>query len=464
MKTLHLLFFLAAANFGLAQWTAFGPAGASNNTIVDFEYYNNDLYATGLFTQINGVTAKTVAKWTGTTWVQSGNFTDWGHSIRTIDTVLFLAKYRATNDSNYVWYFNGTSWNTLGRAFRLVGVSGLKPDIYDIIKFNNQIYACGEFNRCGTDTVNGIARWNGTKWVRCGLGFQQSILPNPPNIYPHQMHVFNNKLYVAGNFQKAGGITCNGIAEWDGVAWSALGTGFNKTVYSVTSFQGDLYAGGEFTAAGTNSVGAIAKWNGTQWVQPGFKLFTVFPPSGNFCFVHTMETIQNKFYITGGFNRLATAITSTVGNVIAFDGVNLFDLNKGTTNDVEAVIQYQSGPPNSILFGGIFKAVGNPTLSCENLALFNTLAMSSNDLLPESEYALFPNPFSEQITITGFSEIISVSIIGLNGEQIMEQFFKPSQGTDTKTVSLNMAHIEQGVYIVKIINGKGVFYKRIIKV
>lgn len=41
-------------------------------------------------------------------------------------------------------------------------------------------------------------------------------------------------LYVAGEFAEAGGVTVNNIAKWDGVSYSALGSGLTSTSGSAT--------------------------------------------------------------------------------------------------------------------------------------------------------------------------------------------------------------------------------------
>lgn len=68
-------------------------------------------------------------------------------------------------------------------------------------------------------------------------------------------------------------MTVNYIAKWDGSSWSALGTGLNGYVYSLThDSSGNLYAGGRFTSAGGIAVNGLAKWDGSSWsdVGPGF--------------------------------------------------------------------------------------------------------------------------------------------------------------------------------------------------
>ena len=62
-----------------------------------------------------------------------------------------------------------------------------------------------------------------------------------------------NELFVGGNFSTVGGTPANCVAQWDGSAWSALGSGTradNPVVYALAVSGADLYAGGAFTIAG----------------------------------------------------------------------------------------------------------------------------------------------------------------------------------------------------------------------
>ena len=51
-------------------------------------------------------------------------------------------------------------------------------------------------------------------------------------------------LVVGGDFTLIGAVVANRIAKWNGSAWSALGSGMNQVVHSLTVSGSDLYAGG----------------------------------------------------------------------------------------------------------------------------------------------------------------------------------------------------------------------------
>jgi hypothetical protein len=83
------------------------------------------------------------------------------------------------------------------------------------------------------------------------------------------MIVYNGELYVAGEFDSAGGIPVNNIARWNGSVWDSVGSGlsglFNERT-SMAVYNGNLYVGGGFTQSGSISLpGGFAMYDGTSW-------------------------------------------------------------------------------------------------------------------------------------------------------------------------------------------------------
>jgi hypothetical protein len=97
-----------------------------------------------------------------------------------------------------------------------------------------------------------IAKWDGVNWSAVGTGMDTSVFA---------LGVYNGELYAGGLFTQAGGVTAKHIAKWDGTNWSAVGTGTDTTVRAFCVYNGDLYVGGDFITAGGVTVNHIAKWN-----------------------------------------------------------------------------------------------------------------------------------------------------------------------------------------------------------
>src|SRR5262245_36706882 len=85
-------------------------------------------------------------------------------------------------------------------------------------------------------------------------------------------------LHVGGSFGRAGSVSGNGIAKWDGARWSQFGSGFdspdgfNPTVEATVMFDDGtgprLYAGGYLGGPESNP-SYLAVWNGTYWKDLG---------------------------------------------------------------------------------------------------------------------------------------------------------------------------------------------------
>jgi len=76
-------------------------------------------------------------------------------------------------------------------------------------------------------------------------------------------------LFAGGLFSSAGGMSANRIARWNGTAWSALGTGTDSPVLSLSVLpSGEVVAGGQFITAGGSISAYFARWTGTNtpWI------------------------------------------------------------------------------------------------------------------------------------------------------------------------------------------------------
>ena len=132
------------------------------------------------------------------------------------------------------------------------------------------------FTKAGGITVNYIAKWDGAAWSALGTGAANPLTTPTVNA----LAVSGSNLYAGGFFATLDGVTVNGIAKWDGTSWSALGSGIggvvgfccNDHVSALATTGNDLYAGGQFSKIGDVSANGIAKWDGTNWsaLGPGF--------------------------------------------------------------------------------------------------------------------------------------------------------------------------------------------------
>jgi hypothetical protein len=103
--------------------------------------------------------------------------------------------------------------------------------------------------------VNYIAQWDGSAWSSLGAGLDSGV---------NVLAAAGGRSYVGGNFSTAFGtdgetLAVNGIAQWDGSSWAALGSGMNNAVMALAVSGGRLYAGGAFTTVGTKAAAHAAE-------------------------------------------------------------------------------------------------------------------------------------------------------------------------------------------------------------
>ena len=168
----------------------------------------------------------------------------------------------------------------------------------------------------GIPEADYIARWDGRGWSALGSnGAGDGAL----NGWVNTLAVANDILYVGGRFTDAGGIPeADYVAQWDGRAWSALGSnGTGDGALSCTTCSsswgvdalavvgGDLYVGGTFSdAAGIAAADRIAKWDGAQWSALGSdgRGNGVIAGTGH---VNAIAGSGSELYVAGLFSNVA---------------------------------------------------------------------------------------------------------------------------------------------------------------
>jgi RHS repeat-associated protein len=270
--------FTAAGGIGVHQlarwkgkgWSAVGPAATGADagiaTLAVFDDGTGPaLYAGGDFTTAAGLGTSHAARWDGVQWSQLGAGTDARISSLTVLPNSPAAALVAGGDFTHAgglganraasWSGAGSpTWSALGggAAASVRAVAALDA----FASGTTVLYAGGDF----TSPAPHVASWNGTSWSGLGSGVDGTVRA----IVAFQPAGQARSLYVAGDFQNAGGSPAAHVARWDGAHWSPLGGGLAGPVYALAVFDDGsgpaLYAG---------SVGAVMRWNGSAWTQVG---------------------------------------------------------------------------------------------------------------------------------------------------------------------------------------------------
>lgn len=177
-------------------------------------------------------------------------------------------------------------------------------------------------------------------------------------------------LYVGGFFTTIAGTPANCIAKWDGVSWTALGSGTNQMVFSIEAHGNDIFVGGSFTIAGGLPVKRIAKWDGSNWSQLGGSPNVGFDDA-----VYALRFWGGSLYIGGyftGFTDAASVFTPMRG-IACWDGSNVRMVGAGFNGAVFSL----AAAGSDLYAGGAFTASNGDVTTFNYIAKWNGSAWSA---------------------------------------------------------------------------------------
>ncbi|TVQ56869.1 MAG: hypothetical protein EA377_01655 [Phycisphaerales bacterium] len=191
---------------------------------------------------------------------------------------------------------------------------GVDGTVFALTEWNDDLIAGGEFTTTGGQTVNRIARWDGSAWHPFNSGGQIGVGDSNFGFGVRALTVWNGELIVGGDFNTAGGQTVNRIACWDGSAWHPFASGVSGIVWALTEWNGELMVGGNFPTAGDQSANNIARWTGPLWGWQAINFDGEIGVAGQ---VNSL-TGWNQNLIAGG--TFETAGDQTVNRIARLDG------------------------------------------------------------------------------------------------------------------------------------------------
>lgn len=211
----------------------------------------------------------------------------------------------------------------------------------------------GDFDRVGSQEVAYIAQWDGTAWSSLGSGTDGPVLA---------LQVFdegNGPVLAAGGlFLQAGGVDVNTVARWDGTQWSDMDGGFTEypAVYALTVFDDGsgpkLVAGGQLTGFGDGipgvGAGHLAQWDGSSWNTLAQGLDNV---------VYALTPFQSPDgprLIAGGLFRFRPFSSRLMNRVAQWDGTSWTPMGAGMDGAVIALTAYDPGGGEVVVAAGQF--------------------------------------------------------------------------------------------------------------
>lgn len=341
---------------GIARWNGtewFDVGGSAGGAIYQMEVYNDELYVVGSFLNIGGIPSKGIAKWNGTFWTDlSQNF----------------ESYCGLNSTLY---------------------------LYTLLHYKGDLYVSGNTN-CDVGATNDrVSKRLGNQWVQVGPGLIGGLA------WINKLSIFQNKLYVGGNFSTQYNNPDNNIYYLDGnLAYPTAGGVLPVSVWNMFEYEQELYVCGQFVVAGGDSVGRIAKWDGVQWINTGISI-NRNDGVARFGVINSFAKYNGNLVLAGAFDM----INDTLANNIAM-------VNFGTT-----------------------------TVSSSKATKF---------------FKLYPNPANStfSIELSDFSYSKSISVYNAVGQLMLPQ--------KTTEKTLDVSSYAKGMYVVEVQTDKGISRQKLI--
>jgi hypothetical protein len=368
---------LAAWDVQKSDWTVPEngiPENDSHTTVFSLAAHDSILYAGGVFEfNLNEIPGKNIIAWNGTSWISLGEAKEYVTSMKTAeDGKLYAAGFYSPDDSpggySGIGIWNGSTWTPVN------GPDGYMSWVSRLNIINNEIYAGGTFTKDEEKPDKCLARWNGTSWeIIEGLGQTHYTFHQAGII---SLEEIGGKLFVAGNFTRAGDVYAMNIAELDpeDLTWKMLDDGntnmgiHDGQIMALEQHGDTLYAGGDFTVAGGVVARGIAMWNGNEWQPLGTGTAGLNGINGQ---VNTLLFQDNNLF-AGGYFSMAGG--EAAFHIARWDGTKWWPMGIGVGGIPGAEVRAIAKKDNYVYVAGYFSMTGdaeNYELPVNSIARFN---------------------------------------------------------------------------------------------
>jgi hypothetical protein len=326
----------------------------TNVGIRDFAVSGNYLIATCEFTQIGGIEARKIARYNGSVWSAMGCGLEDGSIYEMLEYKGELYVTGQFDEIGCIQASNIARWNNESNSWQDVagGLTGGDNTYgFSLAVYNDELYVGGQFEQAGDISAHNIAKWNGTDWNAVGSLDGGSV---------RELVVYKQKLFAGGFFTQANGINANYIASYDGNNWTALGS-LNDLELRATGvvrymavYKDELYISGHFTVS-SGEISELIKWDGSRFTDFG-RAFSL-----NQNRIYELVVINDILYIGGSFRNV---VGSQANNILQWNGESWGILSEGTSGLILSAILFN----NKIYFGGEFDSAGGNI--AENISIW----------------------------------------------------------------------------------------------
>lgn len=324
-------------------------------------------------------------------------------------------------------------------------------------KVNNKLFALGGFDSICGKQIKRIAVFENNTW--------NEFAPPSPGLFGAYgdetiscAEYYKGEYYFAGN--TGGNSGFNEIVKWNGSQWQQLQNGLtgDPSITCLKVYKGLLYVGGYFFKSAGNVSSFLSAWDGEKWLDP-------FPQIQFLDEVRDLEVVNDKLYITSTY--VIPADNDSLSYQLArYDGCNFGAFGIKLKYPKYAAVPFAiSGLHDRIyVFGGPDSLDNMPKSNFisfpENVADFRTINLSPCPIKTDTiNLNIYPNPFSNSITITGNYPEVKLSIINMLGQKIYE-----ADKAINNSLILSTESLSDGVYYISVSeNNKPLICAKVIK-
>lgn len=213
------------------------------------------LYVRGSWSSLTGQT--NLLRWNGTSFVNEPNVPVVPHGLAVFDDGSGPALYACSHLN--VYRLTGGTWVSIGLA--TIGSFGLQTILVHDDGSGPALYVAGKFTSIGGVAAADIARWNGVSWSALGSGISGQPTTTLNSLRLTKLLSVREeagpRLYAAGSFLSMDGQPANSIARFDGTGWTGVATNLGQTIYEVSAltwFDDGTGRGAELFATGNIAV------------------------------------------------------------------------------------------------------------------------------------------------------------------------------------------------------------------
>lgn len=302
--------------------------------------------------------------------------------------------------------------------------------MYDIEVEKDTMYLFGDYSQIGGISCYGIAKYDGTNFYPFAVLDTEGIFTCAK--------FYKGELYVGGNFRSQADPSIADIAKWNGHSWEGLGsplTGFMTSVGNMEIYNGELIVTGGFSKSWGDKANGIMSWDGTQWKELG---------TGMKLYGKDLLVYENELYVTGQILSSPTSIKRVAKwNGSIWSGIGIDTMSNGTFQPSPGGVLAIAEWNGDIYIAGLFDQING--VACKNIARYSTTTGVFSPVFPQSNIAIYPNPANNTCYITlpdGLSaEMILIDLQG----KIIEKRHLCELITE-----INTQNISSGIYLAKL--------------